>query len=306
MLDPAGRHALDVFRLWEFFFVLGITVWVAVLVALALAVTRPGPASRTAAGERRRTRAVATATTATALILVAVLIRTLHAGPRSPEQYADAEQVDVVGYQWWWEIRHPGAPGTGPATLANELHLPVGEPVRVRLWSEDVIHSFWIPNIHGKVDMMVGRANTLVLQATEAGVFRGQCAEYCGLQHSHMVFIVVAEPRSEYDAWLARQAAPAAPPGDELAEEGLQIFLAELCTSCHTIRGTRADGAMGPDLTHLGSRRTLAAGMFPNDIGHLTAWIAAPRQLKPGVRMPRVVLDSRELTALAHYLAGLH
>jgi cytochrome c oxidase subunit 2 len=219
---------------------------------------------------------------------------------------AGALQLEVVGHQWWWEVHYLDGANGRIATVANEIHVPVGRPVALRLKSYDVIHSFWAPNLQGKTDLIPGRENTAWFQVDTAGVYRGQCAEFCGTQHALMAFLIVAEPAASFDAWLARQAAPAAVPADERARRGRQVFETRACVLCHAVRGTVAGGLVAPDLTHVASRRTLAAGRLPNDRPNLTAWILDPQGLKPGTRMPATALSVEELEYLLHYLQGLH
>lgn len=218
---------------------------------------------------------------------------------------AGALVVEVTGHRWWWEAHYLDAQGQRLATVANELHVPVGRPVRVLLRSEDVIHSFWAPNLQGKTDMVPGRTNVAWFVAEREGAWRGQCAEFCGLQHAMMAFLIVAEPPARFEAWLQRQGQSAAEPADELARQGRQLFESRACVMCHAVRGTVAGGQVAPDLTHLASRRTLAAGRLPNNRGSLAAWILDPQQVKPGTTMPATRLSGDELTALLHYLEGL-
>ncbi|MBA2671043.1 MAG: c-type cytochrome, partial [Gemmatimonadetes bacterium] len=188
---------------------------------------------------------------------------------------------------------------------ANEIHIPVGRRIQVFLESRDVIHSFWVPNLQAKIDMVPGQRNVTWLQADRPGVYRGQCAEFCGMQHAHMAFILVAHPEEEWEAWLAREREPAPVPVDSVLRYGRQVMETTACALCHNIRGTRARGTTGPDLTHIGSRRTLAAGMLANNRGNLSGWIANPQVLKRGSLMPRVDLGPHELHALVLYLESL-
>jgi cytochrome c oxidase subunit 2 len=200
---------------------------------------------------------------------------------------------------WWWEVRYP-APGI---VAANELHIPAGQPVRLEMTSADVIHSFWVPRLHGKRDLIPGISTTFWIEASEPGVYRGVCAEYCGTQHANMAFDVVAHAPEEFAAWLA---APARRGPHSAAEQpGLAVFRRAGCGQCHAIRGTPAVGTAGPDLTDFGSRRTIAAGMLPNTRGHLAGWIANPQAIKPGSKMPRTYLDGDELWTLVLYLESL-
>ena len=216
-----------------------------------------------------------------------------------------ALRIEVEGRQWWWEVRYPGAAGT-PVVAANELHVPIGTAVEVIVTSPDVIHSFWVPSLGGKMDMTPGQPARLALRAERPGVYRGQCAEYCGIQHAQMALLVIAEPPEAFEAWVRAEAAPAQAPAEGDPARGLAVFMAQGCAGCHTIRGTAARGDLGPDLTHLAGRRTLAAGSLPNDAGAIRAWLAAGSALKPGNRMPSYAhLDAASLDALTAYLAAL-
>jgi cytochrome c oxidase subunit 2 len=237
-----------------------------------------------------------------AVLLAALFCYALAVGGAvaAPEN-GDSLRVQVTGRQWWWEVRYEGG-----ATLANELHIPVGRPVELVLGSSDVIHSFWVPPLAGKVDMIPGRSTRLVIRSNGAGAFRGQCAEYCGAQHALMAFHVVAEPAADFEDWLERQARDAAPSADPAAQRGEALFFRAGCASCHTIRGTAARGRLGPDLTHVGSRRSLAAGTLGNHVGTMGGWIGDAQALKPGSYMPPTdSLAGPELRDLAAWLEGL-
>jgi cytochrome c oxidase subunit 2 len=214
---------------------------------------------------------------------------------------ADDTVVEVIGHQFWWEVRYP----QHNVLTANEIHIPAGVPVRVHLGSQDVIHSFWVPELHGKLDMIPGQTNSFWLQADNPGEYKGICAEFCGTQHAKMLFLVVAQPPDEFAAWLEQQQQPAAVPAEPLAQQGLQVFLAAGCVECHAVRGTDATGNLGPDLTHIASRRTLGAGILPNNPGNLGGWIADPQHIKPGNLMPDSPLTGEELQALLAYMATL-
>lgn len=214
-------------------------------------------------------------------------------------------RIAVSGEQWWWRVRILPPDGE-PVELANEIRLPVGEPVALELVSPDVIHSFWVPSIGGKIDMIPGRRNRLTLHPTVPGVYRGACAEYCGDSHALMNFWVVVQEREAFDAWLEQQRAPAAAPRGALASRGAELFLANGCGACHTVRGTTASGVVGPDLTHVGSRLSIGAGILPNETATFARWIAEPDEIKPGVHMPSFgMLPHEEQRALAAYLEGL-
>jgi cytochrome c oxidase subunit 2 len=219
---------------------------------------------------------------------------------------ADALIIEVEGRQWWWEVRYPGAGGAPDVVTANEVHVPVGKEVELLLTAADVIHSFWVPSLAGKVDMVPGRRNRLTLRADRAGAYRGQCAEFCGVQHAQMALLVVAVPPPTFAAWRSHQAEPAPQPADAELAGGLEALLAHGCGGCHTIRGTAAVGRLGPDLTHVGSRRTLAAATLTNHRDAMLSWLTAGDRLKPGNRMPSYAgADHDALAAIAAYLSGL-
>lgn len=222
-----------------------------------------------------------------------VLVHVMHP-PRTP-----TIRVTVTGHRWWWDVRYDE-----PAfTTANEIHVPVGVPVRLVLRSADVIHSFWVPALTGKTDLVPGHPAETWLRADRPGRYGGRCAEYCGLQHAHMALEVVAESADDYAAWQARQQTAARAPNADLVD-GQRLFV-EKCGACHSVSGTAAAGTVGPDLTHVASRRELAAGILPNTAGHLAGWIADPQGAKPGSLMPRVPLASQELIRIVEYVETL-
>jgi cytochrome c oxidase subunit II len=214
----------------------------------------------------------------------------------APKSGSTAMTVEVIGHQWWWEVRYPGT----DAVSANEIHIPAGERVNLVGRTADVIHSFWVPALNRKIDLIPGRTNRIVLDATGPGRYRGQCYEFCGLQHAHMGLWVVADPPARFKSWLAEQERPATVGG-----EGRAAFLAEACASCHTIRGTSADGDAGPDLTHIASRQTIAGALLPNTPQELTDWIDEPQHFKPGNRMPDLGLPQSEIRSIVAYLDKL-
>jgi cytochrome c oxidase subunit 2 len=240
------------------------------------------------------------------VILLGVLvlaIRTLAATVSPPSE--PALTVEVTGHRWWWEVRYPGSSPDAAFVTANEIHIPTGRPVRLELVSADVIHSFWVPQLAGKTDLIPGQRNVTWIQADSAGAYWGQCGEYCGQEHAKMGLQLVAESAADFDRWAARQRQPAAEPSEQIAVAGRDAFGRSACSLCHAIRGTSAGGGVGPDLTHLATRRTIAAGVLPNDRGNLTGWIASPQGFKPGVIMPAVPLTSRDLEAIVAYLETL-
>jgi cytochrome c oxidase subunit 2 len=212
--------------------------------------------------------------------------------------------LDVTGHQWWWEVRYVGNAPTQAFTTANEIHVPVGEPILVRLFGGDVIHSFWAPALTGKTDTIPGRTNLTWFQADRPGVYLGQCTEYCGIQHAHMAFTIVAQSPTAFEAWRQAQVRPAAPPQtpDEIAGE--REFVA-VCGKCHAIDGTPAQGQKAPNLTHLMSRSSLAAGVLDNTVDNLSGWISNPQALKPGAKMPATYLSGPELHDVVAYLETL-
>jgi cytochrome c oxidase subunit 2 len=313
-LRPAGIQAEHIGVLWNL--TLGLCALVfAVVLGVFLAALWCAPRANAGTGadlsslarpERRTWRAIAWATAASTVGLMFLLAAdawTSRALARLP--LADAVNIELTGHQWWWEARYLDADPAREFSTANELHIPVGRPVLVTLRAADVIHTLWIPNLQGKKDMIPGRTATLTLRADRAGSYRGQCAEFCGVEHALMALLVEAEPNTAYEAWAARQRRPATEPTDAAALRGREIFLKGACAGCHTVAGTTARGRKGPDLSHLASRRTIGAGMFPNNRGHLAGWIADPQALKPGVYMPPSALAPGDLQALLAYLETL-
>ena len=217
---------------------------------------------------------------------------------QAPAASSTAMTVDAVGHQWYWEFRYPGT----KAVTADELHIPVDTRINLVATTADVIHSFWVPALNRKVDTIPGQQNRILLYANRAGVYRGQCAEFCGLQHAHMGMLVFVQPKAQFRAWLRQQAAPAAPPTTALARRGEQVFLGGPCSSCHTIRGTTARGYVGPDLTHLASRTTLAGVTIPDSRSYLSRWIVDSQHFKPGNEMPDFHLTGSQLSSLVAYL----
>jgi cytochrome c oxidase subunit 2 len=237
----------------------------------------------------------------TVLALVAALAWTVEVmaavgAPAGPP----ALTLEITGHQWWWEVRYFGATPEQTFVTANEIHIPTGQPVLVKLNGADVIHSFWIPALAGKTDTIPGRTNLTWLQADRPGVYRGQCTEYCGVQHAHMAAFVTADPPAVFEAWRTNQLRAAS----VVASPGERLFVRR-CGACHTVRGREAGGVSGPDLTHLMSRQTLAAGTVPNTLDGLSGWIANPQALKPGARMPTTGLSGPELGQVVAYLETL-
>jgi cytochrome c oxidase subunit 2 len=215
-------------------------------------------------------------------------------------------RVQVIGERWWWRVRYLDRDGSVRLVSANEIRVPTGRPVEFVLETQDVIHSFWVPNLAGKLDMIPGRRNVYRFAVDRPGIYRGQCAEYCGAQHALMAFYVIADEPAGFEAWYAREARAAHDPVLPLLTRGKELFLQNGCGACHTIRGTPADGVIGPDLTHVGSRRSIAAGTFPTNVGTLAGWISSAQHLKPDNLMPSFGnLQGEELRAIAAYLESL-
>lgn len=238
------------------------------------------------------------------VVLVAVFIVgnfALMPVTKAPAEGSTRMTIEVTGRQWFWDVRYPGA----RAVTANEIHIPVKTRVNVVARTADVIHSFWVPRLNRKIDMIPGRTNRVLLYADKVGVYRGQCAEFCGAQHAHMAMKVFADPPERFRAWLRDMAAPRRAPTTPSQRLGERVFLNEACAHCHTIRGTPADGTVGPDLTHLASRTSLAANTIPNRRGYLGGWILDPQHVKPGNRMPAIDLKGPEFQAVLDYLQSL-
>ena len=301
MLDPAGPFAEPVTTLaWGLFAMAAV---VCVVVGVALAVSFWGP-ERWRALLRGERAVLAGGLVFPLVVLTALLVwgLTLTAGLTRPAE--DELRVRVTGHQWWWRVQYLSGPAAG-VTEANEVHIPVGRPVTVELLSQDVIHSFWVPRLSGKLDMIPGRRNRLRIQADAPGVYRGQCAEYCGGAHALMALVVVARPEAEHRAWAAARVRPAAEPVAADARRGRDLFQTEGCPLCHAVRGTPAGGQAGPDLTHVASRGALAAGVLPVNRAGFGAWITGNQRIKPQNRMPEYRLSGEELQALTAYLEGL-
>jgi cytochrome c oxidase subunit 2 len=253
----------------------------------------------------RMTIAVSGAVAGTVVIIAILSLASFFTTRALNAETTDPLVIRVRGSQWWWDVTYLDAQPRRTLISANEIHIPVGRPVRVELAATDVIHSFWVPSLAGKQDLIPGRNNALTFTARHAGVYRGQCAEFCGLQHAHMALFVVASDPAGFATWREAQLQPAREPADAEQERGRVVFVAKACSACHTIRGTLAAGTLGPDLTHVASRRTIAAGIFETTRGTLAAWIADPQTIKPGNNMPMVPLTADELRAVSAYLANL-
>lgn len=309
VLNPGSPQTRLVDRLWDAMYAVAILVFVLVVAALLWSAWRRRRAEgavTSPAGERSLTAAVTVATALTVLILFGFLIYDIAVGRQiTANPGSDALQIRVTGHQWWWEVQYRDSLPQNWATTANEIHIPTGRPVVFELHSTDVIHSFWTPNLSGKRDLIPGNVNSVWFQADTPGVYRGQCAEYCGHQHAKMAFLVIAQRPDSFDGWLARQRDTALTPANDLTRRGQEVFLSSSCVMCHAIAGTPAGSRVGPDLTHLASRRTIAAGTLPNTRANLAGWILDPQRIKPGVKMPANQLKGPDLEALLAYLESL-
>jgi cytochrome c oxidase subunit 2 len=318
-LQPAGVQAAQIAKLWNLSLIVCGIVFALVLLATLVALVRNtrGIPTRPAAihapdvssltrPELRTQRIVIGASVLSVVVLVGLIVADVLTDRALSKLPVDNPvRIDMVGAQWWWQASYrPDGAQPGFVT-ANELHVPVGRPVIVSLHAADVIHSFWVPNLHGKKDMLPGIDTTIEFRADRAGTYRGQCAEYCGAEHALMAMLVVAEPPEHYAAWVARQAQPAPQSTDVAALPGRDVFERASCANCHTVRGTSAKGTLGPDLTHLMSRETIAAGVLANTHQNLAAWIRNPDALKPGTLMPAVPLSDADRLALVRWLVTL-
>jgi cytochrome c oxidase subunit 2 len=309
-LDPQGPEARHLAELIWIFTAVCAAVWLAVMIGLLIGLLRRKtpyrqPIASPPASERTALRVIGALAAATAVVVLALTFLSYVSQRKLYAKSDPAVKIEITGHQWWWEVRYDEPRPDQKFTTANEIHIPVGEPVRFKLQSTDVIHSFWVPSLHGKMDLIPGQVNELQIVAERPGIYRGQCAEFCGLQHAKMGMLVVAMPRAEYDAWRDKQIKPASPPTDPQGQKGQEVFLTKPCVMCHTVRGTPAGSRVGPELTHLMSRRYLAAGTLPLTRGNLASWIIDPHGSKPGVNMPVTRLAADEQEALLSYLEGL-
>jgi cytochrome c oxidase subunit 2 len=324
VLEPAGPQAAAIYRLWWLMFWISAAVFAIVMAVLGAAVVRArqrrghwrdtpvgsnpdaSDLARERADQPALSSAVAVAVGITAITLFALLVASIWTGRVVASLGASsAVSIDVTGHQWWWEVEYEDATPSQRVRTANELHIPVGRPVVLKVTSHDVIHSFWVPSLHGKRDLIPGYTTALWIQADKPGVYRGQCAEFCGHQHAKMAMYVTAESEADYQKWLGDQRREAPEPKSDVEHRGRDVFLSSTCTNCHAIRGTIAGATFGPDLTHVGSRGSIAAGMLPNTPGHLAGWILDSQGIKPGNRMPPNAVSGNDLQALLAYLESL-
>ena len=314
VLDPAGPQAAHIAGLWWLTVAICAFVFVAVMIALAWALWRaPRSDAGTApevepanAREKRAGRVVAGGAAVSLALLAWLLVASvLTDRALAHVEGGDPLSVHVTAHQWWWDVTYDDPQPDRAFNTANELYIPVGRPVVVRLSSDDVIHSFWIPNLHGKKDLIPGRTSTITFRADRAGRYVGECAEFCGLQHAFMAFDVVALPAGDFEAWAESRRKPAPEPAGEPERRGRELFMSGSCMLCHAIQGTTANARKAPDLTHIASRARLGAGRLPNSRSHLADWIEDPQRFKPGVNMPAHPLPPADLAALTAYLSML-
>lgn len=314
-LDPAGPQAQHIENLWWLFHWVATAVYVLVVATMLIAIWKKRDPKeddkptvhRDPAGERRITVVVSTCVGITTVILFVLLLseffteQKLFAMTKDPGQ----REIKITGHQWWWEAEYEDTTASNIFTTANEIHIPVGVPIKFYLTSTDVIHSFWVPSLHGKKDLIPGHDTQIWLRADKPGRYDGQCAEYCGHQHAKMRFAIIADDQATFDAWAETQRKSAREPTTNEQKRGKQVFLTSTCITCHTIQGTMANGRVGPNLTHVGGSDTIAANSVINNEENLRNWIQDPHQFKPGVRMPQNNLKDEDLSALAAYLHSL-
>jgi len=299
MLHPAGPAASHIAWIWWFLFILCSAIFLAVILLTAIAIwTRKSTDNNESPLGNRFivfTGVVIPGFILLAMLVVSVRSQVVLAMPKTELT------VRVTGHMWWWEVEYPEL---GIST-ANEIHIPVDQPVRIELISADVIHSLWVPNLQGKMDLLPDKVNVTWLQAAKAGVYRGQCAEFCGVQHAFMAFEVVALPPDEFNQWKDSKKVVEKRPLTASERHGREVFFKVACHNCHAIEGTGAIGIRGPNLTHLASRRTIGAGLLKNNHGNLTGWVANPQSAKPGNLMPRTHINSTDLRSLIEFLETL-
>ncbi|HEY1961240.1 MAG TPA: cytochrome c oxidase subunit II [Rhizomicrobium sp.] len=311
VLSPGGDTARAILSLFWFFTAVCAAIWLIVMVMLLIAIVRrragnPDPLPEPdAAQDRRMGFVVGGGIAATVVTLVVFTLASFLTNKGFAEPRPHGLTIKVTGHQWWWQVNYEAHSPDQTFETANEIHIPIGQPVKLDFESPDVIHSFWVPNLAGKQDLIPGRYTSLTIEADNPGIYRGQCAEYCGIQHAHMAMYVVAQTPSDFAQWRAQQLQSATPPHTDELRRGLQVFQSNACAVCHTIGGTNAGGRVGPDLTHFGGRMTIAAGTARNSLGNLSGWIADPQRMKPYTRMPSVALTGPDLLAVSHYLESL-
>jgi cytochrome c oxidase subunit 2 len=307
-LNPAGPRAQSIANLLLLFCVVASIVYLIVIGALVWSLLRrrrqvePDGKRR---GEQHSWRLISGAVALTVVTLITLALADFVVQRRLSAHPADAMRIVLTGHQYWWEVEYDEADPSQRVRTANEIHIPVGRPVEFVLTSRDVIHSFWLPSLMGKKDLIPGHTNTEVVIASRPGTFTGQCAEFCGLQHAQMRLTLTAQPPQDFDRWRQHQLSEGSAPASESERHGQSVFMSASCILCHTIAGTPAGATVGPDLTHLASRRTIAAGALANTPANLASWILEPQRVKPGAMMPATSLPPKDLAALTAYLESL-
>jgi cytochrome c oxidase subunit 2 len=309
-LDVHGEPAIGLRQLMIFIAIVCAIVWVLVVAVLGHALWRrrvgtPDVFAVDPRLEKRMTMVVAAAIATTVFVITGFTLVSFFTTRALQIATNEDLTIRVRGLQWWWEVKYLDRSAERAFTTANEIHIPVGRNIRIQLEAVDVIHSFWVPSLAGKQDLIPGRLNEITIRADRPGIYRGQCAEFCGVQHAHMAFFVVAQESANFESWASLQRRPAAPPSEDEIALGQRLFMSKPCAACHAIRGTEAVGTTGPDLTHVGGRKSIAAGLLETTRGSLAAWIADPQTLKPGNNMPMVPLAADELRAISAYMANL-
>jgi cytochrome c oxidase subunit 2 len=308
MVEPASKQSHDIALLWWWMLGAGSIVFFGAVALLWMGYLRRGTRGLPFFGNRE---SVAEGMVLMFGIAIPVVVLVTLFGVSNiymigetapPRPSTTRMEIHVIGHQWWWEVRYPGT----DVVTANEIHIPTHTRVDVLATTDDVIHSFWVPELNRKIDMIPGMHNRILLDAGRIGEFRGQCAEYCGFQHANMSFEVFAQRPAAFRAWLVAQERAAAKPSGSMQQAGYQQFMSDQCASCHTIAGTQARGTIGPDLTHLATRVGLAAEEIPNKPRDLAAWLRNPQHIKPGTRMPDLGLSSTQISELVAYLDSLH
>jgi cytochrome c oxidase subunit 2 len=312
IFDPTSPQARAVTHLWWWMCGVGGAIWIGVALFAVYAAMRPRGTRGADDLEHvpqethaRVERVVVGAGVVTVLILAGFLVFDFSVGHALALHPQRGLTIDVVGHQWWWEVQYEDPDPSKMISTANEIHVPTGEMIQFKLRAADVIHSFWAPSLNGKRDLIPGYQSTLWFRADTSGIYRGQCAEFCGLQHAKMAFYIVAEPPLKFAAWMARASSPQDQPTDSTLLYGQRVFMSSGCAVCHSIAGTQAQSTVGPGLTHFKSRNTIAAGTLANNRANLVSWISNPQNVKPGARMPAYPFSDTQLSALISYLETL-
>jgi cytochrome c oxidase subunit 2 len=306
MIDIASEQAATIHGIWNLMLWICVPIYLLVLAALFVAMRRGLAAKQVDhASDQGVARAMAGWAVVVGVLLTVLIVASFLAERALNRAAHDPVEIKVTAKQWWWQIEYVDPDPSKRFITANEMHLPIGRDAHIALVSGDVIHSFWVPAFGGKLDLIPGRTNTLTLTPQTPGRFRGECAEFCGLQHAHMAFDVSVEDASNFDAWRAAQLAPAAEPSNDSMRAGRDLFVGGACATCHAIAGTTAASHLGPDLTHVASRPTIAAGTLRSTREEIERWIGDPQHIKPGANMPNIPLNATQRAQIADYLSSL-